>query len=461
MNKWLGKPNVVKVIALILGILLWLAVRTDERGATGTAIPTDLENTITNVKVTPVYDSERFHIQSLDPGEVMIKVKGKDSALKRVNVATYRIVLDLSNARVGENTIPLKPEKFPSGVDVSIYPPYVRVVLESKDQKEMPVVVNVAGTPAAGFKAGQPVVKPMRVIVTAASSLIDSIAAVRADVSVDNASTAVNKQVKLAAYDKTGKQLDVAMNPAVVDVEVPITQPFKKMPLQLKTTGTPQAGYSIASFVPSTESITVYGTQELLNTMEFYEGPTVDLTGIKESKTFNFDIPLRGKVTTLDPLKLEVKVEVVPSSTRTFENVPITIVGQNDVFDTKVTTPQTGTVSLTLEGAPAILDKLKLQDVQAIVDVSNLPPGQHSVPVSVSAGQFVRRVGAELRAAVEISAKAGGGAGGGGGGTPAGGTSGVTSTGGGAAGGGTGTGGGTSEAGGSTGGAGGAGGAGG
>ncbi|MDF2669955.1 MAG: YbbR family protein, partial [Paenibacillus sp.] len=371
MNKWLSNPNVVKIIALVLGTLLWIVVSTDQKGATGTAIAATKENTITNVKVTPVYDSGAFHIQTIDPSEVMIKVSGKDSALKKINVATYRIVLDLTNAKVGENTVLLKPEKFPSGVDVSIYPPYVRVILEEKKQKEVPVTVNVSGTPAAGYKAGQPVVKPARVVITAASGIIDTVAVVRADVNVENATSAVNKQVKLVAYDSSGKQLEVSMNPQVVDVEVPITQPFKKMPLQIKSTGTPAPGFSVASFVVSAEQITVYGPQELLNTLEFYEGPSVDLAGLKENKTFSLDIPLRNKVTSLDPGKVEVKVEIVPSGTRSFEQVPITIVGQNDVFETKVTAPAAGNVSLTLEGAPALLEKLKLQDVQAIVDVSN------------------------------------------------------------------------------------------
>ncbi|MFK7697563.1 YbbR-like domain-containing protein [Paenibacillus sp. HJGM_3] len=414
MNEWLGKPNVLKVIALVLGVLLWFAVQTDEKTTPGSALPTERENTITNVKVTPIYDSETYHIQSIDPAEVMIKVKGKDTALKKVNTATYRIVLDLTNAKVGENTLPLTPEKFPNGVEVSIYPPYAKVVLEGKQQKEMPVTANVTGNPVNGYKAGQPVIRPMRVIVTAPSSLIDSVASVRADVSVESASSAVTKQVKLVAYDKNGKPLDVSMNPQVVDVEVPITQPFKKMPLRIKTTGSPLAGYSVASFTPSAEQITVYGPQELLNTLEFYEGPSVDLTGLKESKTFTLDIPLRNKVTTLDPPKVDVKVEIVPSTTRAFDQVPLTIVGQNDMYDTKITSPTNGVVSFTLEGAPAVLDKLKVTDVQAIVDVSNLPPGKHDVPVSVNVSPFVRRTGADLRAMVEISAKPGaGGAGGG------------------------------------------------
>jgi YbbR domain-containing protein len=406
MNKWLGKPNVLKVIALILGVLLWFAVQTDVKTTPGSALSTDKENTISNVKITPVYDTDTYHIQSLDPSEVLIKVKGKDTALKKVNTATYRIVLDLTNAKVGENTLPLKPEKFPSGVEVSIYPPYVKVVLEGKEQKEMPVQANVFGNPAKGNKAGQPVIKPTRVIVSAPSSLIDSVASVRADVNVENASSAVTKQVKLVAYDKNGKPLEVSMNPQVVDVEVPITQPFKKMPLRIKTTGTPAAGYSVSAFTPSAEQITVYGPQELLNTLEFYEGPTVDLSGLKENKTFTLDIPLRNNVTTLDPAKVEVKVEIVPSTTRAFDQVPLTIVGQNDTYDTKITAPASGTVALTLEGAPAVLDKLKLQDVQAIVDVSNLPPGKHDVPVSVNVSPFVRKSGPELKATVEISAKA-------------------------------------------------------
>ncbi|MBD2866127.1 CdaR family protein [Paenibacillus oceani] len=405
MDKWLRNTNVVKVIALMLGILLWAVVHLDSKSTTGGGFSAAEEKEIYNVKVTPVFDGNKLHIESMDPTEVMIRVQGKEAALKKIAATPYQIVLDLTNARVGENTVSLVAKDFPSGVKVSIFPPYARVALEEKQMKEVPVQVDLIGNPANGFKAGQPVAKPGRVILTVPSGLMDEAITVKAEVNVDNAQSAVTKQVKLVALDKNGKELNVSISPPVVDVEVPITQPFKKMPLQLKIVGEPAPGYSVSVFQSSIDQITVYGPQELLNTLDFYEGPPIDLNGLKENKDFTLDIPLKPRITLLDPTKVEVKVQIVPSDKKTLEQVPITIIGQNNNFDTKIKTPQGGTLNITVEGSPATLAKLKAQDIQAIVDVSNLPPGEHTVNVNLNLPQFVKKVEQDTKAVVEITAK--------------------------------------------------------
>lgn len=405
MDKWLRNTNVVRVIALLLGILLWAVVHLDETSTPSSGFTTTQERTIYNVKVTPVFDDGKFHIQSLDVSEVMIRVEGKESALKKLSPDQYQIVLDLANAKVGENTLPLTARGFPAGVKVSVFPPYAKVVLEEKQTKEVQVQVNLIGNPAAGFKAGQPVVKPGRVLLTVPSGQMDDSVTVRADVNIDNAQSAVAKQVKLVALDKNGKEMAVSISPPVVDVEVPITQPFKKMPLQFKTIGEPAPGYSVALFQPTFDQITAYGPQELLNTLDFYEGPQVDLTGLNADKSYSLDIPLKPKITSIDPTKVDIKVQIVPSEKKTLENVPITIIGQNSNVDTTIQTPPNGTMNITVEGAPAILQKLKPQDVQAIVDVSNLPPGTHTLNVSVSLPQFVKKADPDTKAVVDITAK--------------------------------------------------------
>lgn len=405
-DKWLSNPNVVRIVALLLGILLWAVVHMDDNSASS-GFSTTQERTIYDVKVTPLVDESKYHIVSMDPTKVMIRMEGKESALRKVSTTDqYQIVLDLMNgAQVGENTITLVAKDFPSGVKVTVFPPYGKVVLEEQRTKEMPVEVNVIGNPASGFKAGQPVAKPNRVLLTMPSGLMDEAVAVKADVNIENAQSAVTKQVKLVVLDKDGRDLGVSINPSVVDVEVPITQPFKKMPLQLKIVGEPAPGFAIAQFQPSIDQITAYGPQELLNTLDFYEGPPVDVSGLKADQVYTLDVPLRTRISSVDPPKVEVKVQVVPAETRTFTQVPITIIGQNSNVDTRIKFPASGSLNLTLEGAPANLQKLREQDVQLIVDVSNLPPGEHNLGMNVNLPQFVKKVDPDTRVTVEIAAK--------------------------------------------------------
>ncbi|CAG7657142.1 YbbR-like domain-containing protein [Paenibacillus allorhizosphaerae] len=408
MDQWLRNTNVVKVVALIIGILLWAVVRMDGGTISGTTSTGIKEEKIWNVSVTPKYDADQFYVQLIEPAQVTVSLSGRDSVLKKVmNTASYSIELDLTKVGKGEHQLSLTPVGFPSNVTVKVSPATVKVVVDEKKNKSMPVTVNVTGIPAVGLKAGQPVVKPKQVTVAVPSGSYDAVETVRADVNVEKAQSPVSSKVKLVAFDKNGKPMEMAtISPAVVDVEVPITSPFTMVPLQVKLVGEPPRGFAIASIRQSIDKVTVYGPQNILDRLEFYEGPQVNLNDLREDKEFTLPIPLKKDVKQLDPDKVVVNVSVVPSVTKTLDNIPISIIGQNDGFNTKVVQPETSQLSLVVEGASALVDKLKPQDVQAILDVSNLPPGKHEVPVTWNLPTFVKRGQLQdYKATVEISAK--------------------------------------------------------
>lgn len=407
MDKWLSNRNVIRIVALVLGILLWVVVHFDNQSSTG-KVSAPLSQKIYGVSVTPIYDANQYHVQSIEPSEVQLTLRGKESLLRRVKPGNYRIVLDLNGYTKGTHNLPLKPEGFPSGVDVEIMPQTVKVVLEEMEKKEVPVVIVPVGAPADGYKAGQPIVKPNRVLVTVPSSRIAEVEAVKGEISIDQAKSNVVKQVKLAVFNNKGNEVEGIINPQVVSVEVPVTLPFKTVPLQLKITGELPQGLSIASFKPSTEQVIVYGPQEVLDQMEWYQGPEVNLSELRKDETLKADIPLLPNIVQVEPTKMEVTVKIVPSATKWVQRIPVTIAGGGRDLDAKITVPETGMIDMTVEGAPEMLDRLSPQNVQAVVDVSNLLPGKHQIPILIQLPPFVKAsTGQQFRAAVEISGKAG------------------------------------------------------
>jgi YbbR domain-containing protein len=413
MDKWLRSNNVVKVIALMIGILLWVVVHLDIAKTNPTTTPVPGEQTINDVKVNLVnFDESHFSIESISPDKVNITLRGKQTALSKLDTSAIQVQADMSNASVGTHAYPLKMINVPSSFTSSLVPNIVMVTLEELQKKEVPVTIKIIGTPMAGYIVGQPIVNPNRVHVTLKTSELGNVDSVSAEVIVDKALGVVNKQVKLTAYAKNGKPLEATITPPVVDVEIPITVPFKEMPLQVKVIGTPAKGYSIASMTQSVKRVTVFSSQSQLDGMEFYEGPEVDITGLQENKSFTLDIPLKNKDVRVDPVKVEISFVIVPSSTLTMNNIPLRISGENDSFQTKIITPDKPEIQAVLEGAPDLLAKLTLQDVQAIVDVSNLSPGRHELDIHLSLPMFIKEAEEQpqtLKATVDIIAKSDGG----------------------------------------------------
>lgn len=406
MDKWLKSTNAVRVIALLLAILLWAIVHLEKQSAPDTISALIPEQKISNVSISVTnLDKSNYYVKSIEPRNVEINLRGRRANLDKVNTANYRIAADLSNITTGTHRVNLRAINFPSGVKVDIYPSSVLVNIESMEKMEFPVDIQLLGELKSGYKAGLPVVKPSRVHVTAPSSVMPEVAKISAEVDVAGAEDAVTKKVKLTAYDKSGKEVDVGISPQVIDVEVPITKPVKTLPLQIKLIGQTPAGYSVDSFIQSVDQVTVYGSQKLLDQMEFYDGIQVDLSNVRTNQHYTLDLPKPKGIDKVDPATVEIDVKIVPSSQKTLNQIPITIVGMNDQFVTKITDPAGGKFNMDVEAAPSLLNKLRNEDVQAIVDVSNLPPGTHKLTVSYNLPIFVKQSGKKPEITVEITAK--------------------------------------------------------
>ncbi|UUZ91764.1 hypothetical protein LJK87_40660 [Paenibacillus sp. P25] len=103
MDQWLRNTNVVRVIALVIGILLWAVVRMDGGTISSTTTSGMKEEKIWNVAVTPKYDTDHFFVEQIDPAQVTVTISGRDSTVKKVMAAAnYSVELDLTNVGKGE-----------------------------------------------------------------------------------------------------------------------------------------------------------------------------------------------------------------------------------------------------------------------------------------------------------------------------------------------------------------------
>jgi len=394
MDKWLRNQNVVLGIALIIALLLWLVVHMEDQKQTPKiAVETNNSREIDDVSIEAVgLDVSKFGLVSISPEDVRLRVIGKSSVLSQINPKTVKVRLDLSNAVKGKQSMKLIAIGFPSKVEVEIIPSNVTVTIEEMLTKEMSVVVESKGKAAEGLVVGAPIVQPNRVFVTTTESQIDQIAVIKGEIDVNGAEENVKRQIKLAAYNSNGEKIEADIAPPIVEVEVPISLPSKTVPLQIKINGTPAPGYSLSSYEQNPMEVVVYGDQQMLNGIDFYDGVLVDITNLSGDRTVTVDIPLKTAIARIEPSKVEVKLHISPSERRTFTNVKLMVAGVVEPLEAVVTNPPDGLTSVTLEGAPEVLSRLTPNDIDLIVDVGNLSVGVHQVNVSYSLPAFVRVV---------------------------------------------------------------------
>lgn len=396
MEKWLHNNKVMGITAVLVAILLWVVIHLDEQGSLTTPVSNFHSRTINEVQITTIgLNEELFHVQSIDPAYVNIVLRGQETIVNHVRpnagVDHNQIQLDLSKiTEPGQHTLELTSVGFPENVEVMIYPSSVTVTIEEIQSKEVPVVIEVIGNPAEGYIADHPIVNPIRAIVNVPSSMVQQIVEVRAVIDITDAKEALEMTSKLVAIDQKGEEVEALITPAVADVIVPITSPFKSVPLQIKLLNQPADGYSVAAVKQSVSDVTIYGPESLLESIDIYEGPDINLAGLNASRKFTLELPLYDDMHQIKPEVLEVEIDIVRSSFKTLEGIPITISGANHNYVTRVLQPESLMVDVTIEGAQTILRQVDSDNVQAIVDVSNLPQGTHELTVKFNLPSYVK-----------------------------------------------------------------------
>ncbi|MBW7476281.1 hypothetical protein K0T92_16230 [Paenibacillus oenotherae] len=393
MDKWLSHPTSLKILSLVMGILLWAVVHFDSDSPPNTVASLTETQDIAAVKIKVVgLDDRKYALRLLEPTTVKLRVTGSRSDLLSASPDDYKVTVDVTGIAEGRTTLPVKVS-LPNGIDyVRVEPQSVNVVLEQMLTKEYEVSIKTDGLPGKGYKTGTPIVKPNnRVHVTLPEDRMDSVSFVGARVSVEGEEeTVTEKKVKLLVLDKNGKEMtDAIINPSVVEVEIPITKPFKKLPLQIGFTGKLPKGLAIASFEPGVEQVTVYGPQDVLDKYDFYDGINIDLSKLTQSGTIELDIKPEEGIATVDPATVTITYRIVNAESKLLSQLPVTIIGLSDGLKAKLTSPADGTVDLPVEGAANVLTGVSVKDVQLIADLSGLGPGNHVVPIDIHLPRFV------------------------------------------------------------------------
>lgn len=393
MDKWLKNNLVVKILAFVLALMLWLVVN-QERWMEPSR-PIDLaqsnriDRQIQRVPITPYLDSEDYVIVEMEQ-TVDVYLRGERSLLSGpINADSYEVYVDLRGYGTGKHHVPVQTRGFPKGIDVEVRPSVIDVTIEAKQIKEMQVVPEIVGKPKEGYAVGDPIVNPLRVQVKAAESQLDRVAFVKAFVNVEGATQNVKTAAALKVIDVNGNIIPLEVEPATAEITVPITHPFITVPLQLNLIGNPPSGYAVAKVETDIDKVSIFGPKDVVSGIEFYKGPDIDLSGLKTSQRLQLPIPKLEGLTDLLPDKVSVTIEIVPSEKLEIADLPVQIKGLAEGFKA-VIDPSHAKLNLTLEGAPDLLKDITAADIQANLILSGLSQGTHDVPLEIILPKYIK-----------------------------------------------------------------------
>ncbi|MBI4672986.1 MAG: hypothetical protein HY741_15125 [Chloroflexi bacterium] len=357
------------LIAIVFALVVWV-VATNEQNPTREGLFADA------IPIT--FENRGEDLQILDPSRLIarVRIRTQEDVWQNLNGANFVVKADLGGLDAGEHQVELIAVSADPRVRITaIDPPTVQLQLEKIRQVAMTIRVRVLDEPPLGYEMKTPEVSPSRVTVIGPQNEIERVNDATVDIALRGAKTAIDREASVALHDAQGNPVqNLTVTPATVKVRIPIEQRvgYKDAAVKAVIRGNVASGYWVSDISVDPATVTLVGAPDALNQLGgFVETEPLDATGAKESITKRVRLKLPEGVSVLNANDVMLRVAVEPVLSGLTVRRPVTI----SETCTLPSTVSPDTVDVILSGPLPILQTLKADDVQIVVDAPRCVPG--------------------------------------------------------------------------------------
>lgn len=416
-TKKAGKPLEIisksKKGIIIISLIMSVAVCYYIQGRSNSLLETNAK-VLYDQPVTANYNEEEYVVEGL-PKTVDITMIGNKANLYLANqLPVQNVVVDLSDLGVGSYDVNLKYKQAITSVQYKLDPSTVRVTISPKKSRTMSVseeVMNLTDLDSelaiksiqlyklktteeeTGTKEqADDRITINEVIVKGKEETINQVASVKALVDVnkltdpqvgENLLRGAN-EVPIVAYDSYGKKLDVELVPATVRAVVNIESPSKEVPIVVVPKGIEDIvfGKSIEKISQSSETVTLYGNQETLDTINNIE-VEIDVTNLNSNKKYTETLKKPKNIRKLSISTVNIDVTLGDESSKEISGVKLSARNLGSDYIVQVANDSVNEIPVILKGVDSVIQGIKSSEIEAYVDLKDYQEGTHNVKVKV------------------------------------------------------------------------------
>jgi len=157
----------LKIFSLMLAVVCWYVVRSEEERVRDFAVPLEYVGLPSGLELSG---------RAVDA--VAIRLRAPEPVLGSITEDRLAARINLAHASPGEQYIPLTPEmiRTPGGVQVErVSPDLVKVSIDRRARREVPVVAEFSGSPPSGFAKVRHVIEPAKVTVEGPANEVEKV----------------------------------------------------------------------------------------------------------------------------------------------------------------------------------------------------------------------------------------------------------------------------------------------
>lgn len=373
------------VMALALSFVVWIA-------ATLQADPFDSAQ-VSNVPITILNQPDNTVFYEPISERVAVRVRAPESVLADLSISDFEAVMDLAGVETGEPAIvPVQVATQVEGVRIESWnPEEQRVHLEEVRTLLWPVAIEAEGEVATGYETTTTVILPNRVQLTGPESLLEQVAAVSGPIDVEGATDDIVEEVVVRPLDDQGRLVPgLQWAPDRVTVRIGVRSKVGYKPdveVVPNLNVLPAEGYRLGNLEVDPPLVTLEGPPDLLDLMPgFIETLPISYSNVTGSLAHQTALTVPNGVVVVGVNFVTVTVEVLPILSSTTVTSPVEILGVRQGWEATVSP---SLVDVSLEGPQLLLDGLRPEDIQVLVNVAQYPLGVHRVVPDVLAPEGV------------------------------------------------------------------------
>ena len=386
LEKILNRPIVLLYVSLICAITVFYLI--DSKVI---SLVDNEAEVITGQPVTIIYNEENYVVEGV-PETVDITLIGSKSNLYLAKqIGDHEVVLDLTDYEPGNYKVKLKYNHSMNNVSYKLDPGTISIKISEKESEVFNLSYDLVNENKLDKKLniGSVTLDKNEVIVKGSRETLDTISNVKALVDVETAGL-TNKgeyevdSIKLVAYDHNGNKINnVEMVPNNISAKVKVDSYSVELPVKVVTSGNITTGYALNSINSSVTKVTVYGDQEVLDTLSSIEAP-IDVTGLSTDKTFNgVTLTKPAGVRYMSDTTTSVTVTLDQEASKEFTGIVIESKNVAEGYTVSALTENDRTITVIAKGVNSALESLEASKIKAYIDLSGYTAGTYEVEVKL------------------------------------------------------------------------------